>query len=171
MQKYVLCLLLLGLVSVACAESARPRLLALDFEIVDTSGEPVDKRAEHARRLSLVRAWIAKELAARKLYVDVDAATIRTQIDAVLRGQYLRSCNGCELDLAQAAGADAVLLGKFNKVSTLIGSLDLVIKDAKTGARLVERRLDFRGDTDEAWLRAARFFVDELARDAAKPAY
>ena len=39
------------------------RLLVLDFEILDTSGEPIDHRADHARRLRLIRDSIAQQLA------------------------------------------------------------------------------------------------------------
>jgi len=151
----------------ARAETPSPRLLALDFEIVDTSNEPGDKRADHARRLRLVRDWIATELDARKIYKNIDIGRVRAKLDAILAGQYLRTCNGCELDLARDVDADFVLLGKFNKISTLIGTLDLLIRDAKTGEVVQARTLGFRGDTDQAWLRAASFYVGEIARDGA----
>ena len=58
------------------------------------------------------------------------------------------------------------MLGNFNKVSTLIGSMEIAIKDANTGGIAYARTFDFRGDTDAAWLRAAQFFVEELRRSA-----
>ena len=39
----------------ALAEEPRKRLLVLDFELVDTSNEPVDQSAEHAKRLARAR--------------------------------------------------------------------------------------------------------------------
>jgi hypothetical protein len=138
------------------------RLLVLDFEISDTSGEPTDHRADHARRLRLIRDSVAYELAAREIFAIADREAVRVELDAILARQFLRSCNGCELDLARRAGADLVMLGNFNKVSTLIGSMEIAIKDANTGGIVYARTFDFRGDTDEAWLRAAQFFVDGL---------
>jgi hypothetical protein len=142
------------------------RLLVLDFEILDTSGEPVDHRAEHARRLRLIRDSIAQQLADGEFFAIVDRQAVRVELDAILARQYLRTCNGCELDLARHASADLVMLGNFNKVSTLIGSMEIAIKDANTGGIAYARTFDFRGDTDAAWLRAAQFFVEELRRSA-----
>jgi hypothetical protein len=139
-------------------------LLVLDFEIVDTSNEPSDHRAEHARRLLLIRDAISKELAARQAFEVVDASPIRGDIDRILAQQYFRTCNGCELPLAQRVGADFVMLGKFNKISTLIGSMDIVVKDAKTGEAVYAQTFGFRGDTDEAWLRAAKFFAEGYSK-------
>ena len=143
---------------------AQQRLLVLDFEILDTSGEPIDHRAEHARRLRLVRDFIAQELADGKIYTIADREIVRVELDAILARQFLRSCNGCEIDLARRAGADLVMLGNFNKVSTLVGSMEIKIKDANTGGIIYARTFDFRGDTDAAWLRAGKFFLDELRR-------
>ncbi len=89
---------------------------------------------------------------------------MRVELDAILARQFLRSCNGCEIDLARRAGADLVMLGNFNKVSTLVGSMEIKIKDANTGGIVYARTFDFRGDTDAAWLRAGKFFLDELRR-------
>lgn len=147
----------------ACAEAPLRRLLVLDFEIVDTSGEPLDQRAEHAKRLRLVRETIANEVAARNMYVVEDNGKIGAEIAAVLEHQHLRACNGCEIDLARHAGADLVLTGQVYKVSTLIMYMRVLMTDVATGARLFERTFDFRGDSDQSWLRAARYVVNRIA--------
>ncbi|HYA79986.1 MAG TPA: DUF3280 domain-containing protein [Methylocystis sp.] len=151
-----------GFMTAAAAASAR--LLVLDFELVDTSNEPIDRSAEHARRLVAVRGYVAKQIAAEKIYDVADDKPVRAKIDDVLAHQYLRSCNGCELSLAREAGAEFVLLGKFNKVSTLIGSMEMRIENTQTGGVVYARSFDYRGDTDEAWMRAAKFFVEELSK-------
>jgi len=147
---------------------AAPRLLLLDFEIVDTSNEPTDHSADHERRLVEVRERIADALAKRGLYDVVDRAPIRAEIEKALAQQYFRTCNGCEITLARAAGADFVMLGKFNKISTLVGSMDIVIENVATGRPVYIQNFGFRGDSDEAWARAAEFFVGSLARKIAK---
>ena len=40
--------------------------------------------------------------------------------------------------------------------------------NAATGERVLSRVLSFRGDTDEAWQHAARFFVRDLEATAAQ---
>jgi hypothetical protein len=164
---FLACLTALALVlaeTQAVGTAPLKRLLILDFEIVDTSNEPVDRRAEHERRLTVIRDAIGEEFTARRICDIVDRAPIRKELDAILEHQFLRSCNGCELPLAQRAGADFVMLGKLNKISTLVGSMDILIKDAKTGAPVYAQIFGFRGDTDQAWLRAAKFFAEGFAR-------
>jgi len=141
-----------------------PRLLVLDFEILDSSNEPVDRRAEHERRLVAIRDYITDAVATRRLYEVVDRAAVRAELDAILEHQYLRSCNGCEIMLARHAGADFVMLGKINKISTLIGSMDIWIKDVATDRVVYFQTFGFRGDTDEAWMRASKFFVESLSK-------
>lgn len=122
----------------------------------------MDQRAEQAKRLRLVRDAIANGLAARKVYVVEDNQKIGAEIAAVLEHQYFRSCNGCEIALAGHAGADLVLTGQVYKVSTLIMYMRVLMTDVATGARLFGRTFDFRGDSDQSWLRAARYIVDRL---------
>ena len=97
-------------------------------------------------------------------YAIVDPTPIRAQINKA-RIVRLSEC-GRELDLARLVHADRVLIGEVDKVSTLIGSLHIGIVDVATGQHVFSRALSFRGDTDEAWQHAARFFVRELQATA-----
>ncbi len=143
------------------------RLLVLDFEIVDTSNEPVDQRADHARCLAAARNAIATGLATRGTYEVVDRAAIQADLDQILKQTYIRTCNGCEVALARKAGADLVMTGLVNKVSTLILSMGVSITRASSGELIFHQGFDFRGDNDTSWARAAQFFTERLARDPA----
>jgi hypothetical protein len=140
-----------------------PTLLVLPLEMVDTSGETPSRASEHQDRLAALTHYLADELAARGLYATADAAPIGAAIDKARAGQPLDRCNGCERELARMVSADRVLIGELDKVSTLIGSLHLIIMDVPTGRAVVDRTLGFRGDTDDAWRHAVRFFVRDLA--------
>jgi hypothetical protein len=141
------------------------RLLVLDFEIIDTSNEPADQRAEHARRLAQVRDAIASGLAESRTYEVVDRARVQSDLDRILQQTYLRTCNGCEVSLAEKAGADLVMTGVVNKVSTLILSMGVSITRASSRALIYHQGFDFRGDNDQSWARAAKFFTQRIARD------
>jgi hypothetical protein len=143
------------------------RLLVLDFEIIDTSNEPLDQRAEHARRLAAARDAIAPGHAARGTYEVVDRAAIQADLDQILHQTFLRTCNGCEVTLARKAGADLVMTGLVNKVSTLILSMGVSITRASSGELIYHQGFDFRGDNDQSWARAAQFFTGRIARDPA----
>jgi hypothetical protein len=160
------------LIEAAAAETvARPktgkRLLVLDFEIVDTSNEPADQRADHARRLAAARDAIADGLAGLGTYDAVDRAPVQADLDRILQQTYIRTCNGCEVALARKAGADLVMTGLVNKVSTLILSMGVSITRASSGELIFHQGFDFRGDNDTSWARAAQFFTERIARDPA----
>jgi Protein of unknown function (DUF2380) len=144
------------------ASAEPPSLLVLNLELVDTSGEVMDQQADHERRLAAVRQILASELAARDVYDVIDPTEIQAEIDATRERQYLHACNGCEVRLAREAGADRVLTGHVRKVSSLIMALWVDIRDAGNGRPVVRKVLDFRGDNDRAWQRAALYLVDQL---------
>jgi hypothetical protein len=47
-------------------------------------------------------------------------------------------------------------------VSSLIIALWIDIRDARSGRPVLRKVLDFRGDTDQAWQRAALYLAREL---------
>lgn len=141
------------------------RLVVLDFEILDTSQEPVDQRADHARRLARMRDDVESGLAAKGVYSIIDRAVIADDLDAIQKMTYVRTCNGCEFTLGRKAGADFVMLGQVNKVSTLVMSMDVWIKSVATGEMLYHQRFDFRGDNDNSWSRTTKYVVERIARD------
>jgi Protein of unknown function (DUF2380) len=164
-----LCILALCLAVVTMAvpglaqqNAAPPSLLVLNLELVDSSGEVTDQREDHERRLAAVRAILASELAAREVYAVVDPGKIQAEIDATRKRQYLHACNGCEIRFAREVDADRVLTGHVRKVSSLIMALWVDIKDADSGRPVLREVLDFRGDTDQAWQRAALYLVGQL---------
>lgn len=159
-----LCLVLLTIAASALAqEDAAPRsLLVLNLELVDSSGEVTDQREDHERRLAAVRETLARELAAREVYAVVDPAPIQAEIDATQKRQYLHACNGCEIRLARKVEADRVLTGHVRKVSSLVMALWVDIRDANSGRPVLREVLDFRGDNDRAWERAALYLARQL---------
>ena len=160
----ILCFAFVAMAVPALAqENAAPRsLLVLNLELVDSSGEVADQRKDHERRLAAVRQTLAGELAARDVYAVVDPAAIQAEIDATRERQYLHACNGCELRFARAVDADRVLTGHVRKVSSLVMALWVDIRDADSGRPILRKVLDFRGDNDQAWQRAALYLAREL---------
>lgn len=144
---------------------AEPRqsLAVLPFEIEDNSGEAGGPGRHEAMLAGATRA-VADKLAQSGLYRIVPETEVAAAIAAVDTGTYLRACNGCELDIAKRAGADRVMVGWLFKMSTLVLTLHVVIKDAATGEIVYARAFDFRGDNEKSWRRAADYMVAALAR-------
>jgi hypothetical protein len=159
----ILCLAFMAMAVPGLAQGiVTPSLLVLNLELVDSSGEVADQREDHERRLAAVREILASELAARDVYAVVDPRPIQAEIDATRQRQYLHACNGCEIRFARDVDADRVLTGHVRKVSSLIMALWVDIRDVDSGRPILRKVLDFRGDTDQAWQRAALYLAREL---------
>ena len=152
--------------TISARAADKPTLLILPLDMVDTSGETPSHAQEHEDRLLTLTQYLSKALGEDGDYAVVDPTPIRAAIDEARNVQSLSECKGCERDLAKLVHADRVLVGEIDKVSTLIGSLRLSIVDVPTGEHVFTRVLSFRGDTDEAWQHAARFFVRDLEATA-----
>jgi Protein of unknown function (DUF2380) len=163
----------LTVVAVAAAASWTPasraaeplqRLVVLPFEIEDRSGEAGASTRYDAMLAALSRSVTVK-IAAARLYDVVPQSRIAEAVAAANPGTYLRGCNGCERDIARSVGADQVLVGWIFKMSSLVLSLHVVLKDVTTGRVLYARVFDFRGDNERAWMRAADNMVRSLDRE------
>lgn len=133
----------------AAAGDGRSRVLVLDVELFDTSGEGV--APEHAPRLAAASRHL-RDLLAQAGTLDVVAPAGETP--------RIRTCNGCEITLARDAGADFVVTGLVHKVSTLILSITIEVRDAATGALVAGGAADIRGDNDRSWLRGIGWLVE-----------
>jgi len=147
----------------------RAKLAILPFEINDTSGE-VGPASRHAEMLSGLTQYSGERIQASGLYNIVESGAVAKAVAEVNSGTHLRACNGCELDIARKAGADQVMIGWVWKVSTLIGTLHIEIKDVASGRTTYSKVFDFRGDNSNAWERATAYMVESIrkARDGGK---
>jgi hypothetical protein len=61
--------------------------------------------------------------------------------------------------MARRLGARYSVVAEVQKVSNLILSMNLYIRDAETGARLRGLAVEIRGNTDESWMRGIRYIL------------
>jgi hypothetical protein len=69
--------------------------------------------------------------------------------------------------MASATGrveATLLLVGRIHKISTLIGKINMNVIDLKGDQVVCERSLSYRGDSDQAWSRAAKFAAKDVIR-------
>ncbi|RTL78638.1 MAG: DUF2380 domain-containing protein [Hyphomicrobiales bacterium] len=142
------------------ADRAPPpiRLAVFDMELDDfTAGGPIagESPAETARLQRMT--GLARELLAQSgLFELVDT---RAAAGPMVAGHWLRKCNGCDADAAAALGAQMSFVGFFRKISVMEQTLELRIRDARTGALVHVSQTDLRGETDESWSRALKFLI------------
>jgi hypothetical protein len=139
----------------ALAQGAPIRLAVAGFDFTDTSGEARDQTAEHAARLAAFTGTLREGLASLGVeIVPLDCPAPCTGGDPGIPALS---------EAAKAAGARYLLVGQVRKVSTLIGSVQFGVIDLAGPRVACDRALSYRGDTDEAWVRAAAFAVEDVA--------
>ncbi len=143
-------------IDVDAAEPVRPpaKLAVIEFGMLDTSGELRDQQAEHATRLHAMMDQIRADLARSPAFSVTDLASSSSATAPPDQDQALAS--------ARAAGADYAVLGVVQKMSTLVLWCRASLVDVDTHRIVLDRWLTFRGDTDQAWRRAASFLAREI---------
>src|SRR5215510_2775665 len=144
---------------VSAAEHAAIPVVVADFDYEDTSGETEDRRAAHTARVKTFPVFLRERLAREDKYkvMGLDCAKVTCSADSI----------GAEDLVAAALKADARFLvyGRIHKMSTLIQWGSIQVVDVPRKQLLLNRLFSFRGDTDEAFRRAAEF-VSEMLKDA-----
>jgi hypothetical protein len=157
LRRILASLLLLAAAAGGPVPAAEPvRLVLFPLELVSTSMEPV--REDERARLRLTETELRRRLEARG-YVLLDPAPVAAQMAAHAS---LRECNGCELELARALGAEQAALAWVGKTSNLILDITLKIGEVETGKLVRAGSVSIRGNTDESWLRGIRYLVDNV---------
>ncbi|UTD28109.1 DUF3280 domain-containing protein [Bradyrhizobium sp. WD16] len=145
------------LLGFAQALAAPPKLAVFDFELVDTSlqGEVYGTRPAEQERLQRVTDLLRAGLKDSGKFDVLDVAPVRDAAHAA----NLQACGGCDQALADKLGADLVVTGMVQKVSELILSMKIWVRDVHTGKIITQMNADFRGNTDESWTRAANYLL------------
>jgi hypothetical protein len=150
--------MLAGQASWQSANAAEPVSLAVaSFDFVDTSGEAKDQSTQHSRRLAALDQTIAGDLSAATELMAV-ALKCADKCSVGVAGIEVLSARAVE------AGASHLLIGQVRKMSTLIGGVKFAVIDLSTNKPTCDRFLSYRGDTDEAWARAAAYTAQAVLR-------
>jgi hypothetical protein len=139
----------------------------MQLELIDDMSayeDPAVIDAEN-RRITLASDALRNELDQRGLYRVVDNRPAAELIANLKARQNLRDCNGCEIDIGKALGADVIVIGWVQKVSNLILNINLQIKDVHSGEMLYAKSVDLRSNTDDSWRRGVRYLVTSMAEE------
>lgn len=113
------------------------------------------------QRLVMISDRLRAALSQSGRFDVLDVAPLRPKTAAV----NLQACGNCADDLARSLGARYAITGVVNKISELVLSMNVMVRDAKTGSPVTSAVVDLRGNTDESWRRA----IDYLYRNVLSP--
>lgn len=145
-----------------------PRIVVLDFELVDDQDNPLTKAAQEVRLRDSTRQ-LQQELGAYQLYRIVDPASSQA-LQQRLRSQqaYLYRCDDCADQVGRLLGTDLVMATWVQKVSELILNLNVQIWDVTARRVIFSKSVDMRGNTDQSWTRAVHYLVRDMAEKRAR---
>jgi hypothetical protein len=141
------------------AEATRLKLALFDFELDDRSaaGGVIAKDAIDAENLKKATELARQRLEASARYALVDTSPVANEIAA--KGG-VRACDGCEAGLGKKLGADQSMIGIIARVSRTEYTLQLVIRDASTGAILHNAFSGLRMGANYSWPHAVTSLID-----------
>jgi hypothetical protein len=154
-------LVLLSPLSAQAADAPLKTIVLLDFELIDGT---LDRAADEAQqeRLKKISEALRQEFTDRHLYTVLDNTPAQALITD-LKGRFkLYDCNGCDVDIGRALGADRTLTAWVQKVSNLILNINIQIRDVQSGLIVLTRSVDIRGNTDVSWLRGVRYMTRSI---------
>ena len=125
---------------------------------LDTSheGELRGTRPDELARVELVEEFVRERLQEEGLEL-VDLGPVSEELERVVNPS---DCNGCDSRMAERLGADYSVVAEVQKVSNLILSVNLYVRDVETGRTVEGLAVDIRSNTDESWLRGMRYILD-----------
>jgi hypothetical protein len=134
------------------------KIAVFDFELNDASAgsgliaqdaidtESLKKSTEEARRM----------LSASGRYSIVGTGGVAGEVAAA---GGVRQCKGCEGALAQKLGADQSMVGVFTRVNRTEYTLQIVVRDARTGAIVSNDFTGLRMGANYAWPRGVKWLM------------
>ncbi len=135
--------------------NAKIAFLGITFIDTSTEGAYNGERPDQTARTRLLEETTRKRFA-EKGFVILDNSPITEELANTVNPA---DCYGCELRMAERLGADYVLVGEVQKVSNLILSMNLVLREVKTGEALRALAVDIRSNTDVSWLRGLDYIL------------
>lgn len=138
-------------------------VIVLDLEIVGDTSIASLKQSDQA----LVKKYsneLRRQLDERQLFDVIADEQTMADLNLAASKQYLHRCNGCELTFAQEHGATHVIVPWVDRMSVLIQTLIVEIRDVDTQSLILRKTYNFRGNSDQAWQHAIQYFLRDLQK-------
>ncbi|MEM8702542.1 MAG: DUF3280 domain-containing protein [Pseudomonadota bacterium] len=160
MKQIITALACMTIMSSAFAEDLRPgarvAFLGLGFVDLSTEGAYNGVRPDETERLAMVERLVEQRFLDEGLLL-VDLAPIENKLANISNpGQ----CYGCDIRFGSTLGADYVVVGAVHKISNLIVSMNLFVRDVRNGETVRAKAVDVRSNTDRSWRRGMNYILE-----------
>ena len=140
------------------AAAAEPvKIAVFDFELNDVSGGSgiIAQDAADTEHLKKATEDARRRLAASGRYSIVDTGSV-----ADVPRQGVQHCNGCEAALADKLGADQSMAGVVTRVARIVYTVQITVRDAKTGALVSNSFSGGQLGANDSWPRGVKVLMD-----------
>jgi hypothetical protein len=144
-----------------CAAADPIKIAVFDFELNDRSagGGVIAQDEVDAENLRKSTAEARRMLAASGRYGVVDTGGVAA---SVASAGGLQHCNGCDGPLARQLGADQSMVGIVTRVNRTEYAVQIVVRDAETGAVLSNEFTGLRMGANYAWPRGVKWVMERI---------
>jgi hypothetical protein len=155
----VLALAILVVPQSQAAEQGPVKIAVFAFELDDRSagGGIIAQDAIDTENLKLSTDEARQRLSASGRYTVIDTGSVADEVSAA--GGVL-NCNGCEADLASKLGADRSMIGVIARVNRTEYSLQMLVRDAQSGAVISNDFTGLRMGANYAWPRGVKWLME-----------
>lgn len=137
-------------------QAQQTKIAVTDFAFSDTSGEVQDQSAVHQARLQRFKEVLEAGLEKTGRYhVIALACPTDPCAETPAAGASL-------LEAARKSGATLLVVGGIHKMSSLVIFMKANVYEVAADRSVFSKLFTFRGDNDEAWVRAAEFLAREI---------
>ncbi len=144
-----------GAASAPLQSDAKVAFFGLTFIDTSTEGAYFGVREDETQRMAMLEAYVEEAFEERG-FALMDLSPVQRKMDLYAN---LADCNGCEVSLARELGATYAVVGEVQKVSNLILSMNLMVRDTESGRAVKGLAVDIRGNNDKSWLRGMRYIL------------
>lgn len=135
--------------------------IVMDIEITGDSSVTGDKK-DNTEKIKKFSEHLRQELHDKAAFDVVNTTEALQAVSQLHTEDKVVNCNGCAVSLAEEHGAGLVMVPYVFRMSHLISTLHIEVKDVETGILIKKKAFDFRGNTDQAWQRAIKYAVRDL---------
>jgi hypothetical protein len=150
----------LGLLAIQPLKAAEPiKIAVFDFELDDKSagGGIIAQDAIDIENLKLSVEDARRMLAASGRYSIVDTGSVAGEVSAA---GGIQRCNECDGPLGKKLGADQSMVGVFTRVNRTEYTLQILVRDTKTGAVVSNSFTGLRMGANYSWPRGVKWLMD-----------
>jgi len=160
----LLALLLMPAFHAKPAWAEPPRKIVIFEPEIEGDLSDQSRLPEWKARISHLSAALREDIAKGGLYTVADMAPAASSLAALESRLQIHECQACLVEVAKTLGAERILDFWVFRMSNLVLTLHLEIRDGRDGAILLKRAYGFRGDNDHAWDMAEAFLIRDLAK-------